>query len=207
MAHYRDWTWKMDGLTRNIAPHPISMGAFTAMRAAQDYQQQIITPAHFMSVLRSYTELMYPRVHPNDQGWRPNAHEYYSEWEPGARSPLPKPSDISHDFHSMYNALVVEGAVGLRPRADDRTELRPAAQNWAYFALDRLRYRGRDLTIVWDRPDGQVRYPDYPEGFSLYVDGKLAFTRPELAPVVFDPRTGAGDRGPGAGSETPAASP
>lgn len=187
MAHYREWTWTMDGLTRNIAPHPISMGALTAMRAMQDYRQDIVTPAHFMSLMRSYTELMYPRVLPNDPSWRPNAHEYYSEWEPGARSQFPKPSDISHDFHSTYNALVVEGVIGLKPRADDRIELRPAALEWDYFVLDRVRYRGRELTIVWDRPDGSVRYPGRPEGLSLWVDGKLAFTRPNLDPVVYDP--------------------
>ena len=190
MAHYRDWTWTMDGLTRNIAPHPISMGAFTAMRAMQDYRQDIVTPAHFMAMMRSYTELMYPRVLAQDPSWRPNAHEYYSEWEPGARSPYPKPSDISHDFHSMYNALVVEGMVGLRPRVDDRIELRPAAHEWDYFALDRVRHRGRDLTIVWDRPDGTVHYQGFPEGLSLYVDGVLAFTRPNLRPVVYDPTSG-----------------
>ena len=130
---------------------------------------------------------MYPGVHPNDPAWRPNAHEYYSEWEPGSRSPLPKPSEISHDFHSMYCSLIVQGAIGLTPRNDDKIELRPAALDWAYFALDGLRYHGHDLTVIWDRPDGEVRYRGYPEGFSLYIDGKLAFTRPTLAPVVYDP--------------------
>lgn len=190
MAHYRDWKWTMDGLTRNIAPHPISMGALTAMHAIQNYHQSIVTPAHFMDLMRRYTELMYPRVHPGDASWRPNVHEYYSQWEPGARAPMPKASDISHDFHSTYNALIVEGVVGLRPRTDDLIELRPTALEWNYFALDRLRSRGRDLTIVWDRPDGTVRYEGFPEGLSLYIDGKLAFTRPTLEPLLYDPATG-----------------
>ena len=56
------------------------------------------------------------------------------------------------------------------------------AREWPYFLLDRLRYRGHDLTIVWDRPDGQVRYDGYPEGFSLYIDGALAFTRADARP-------------------------
>lgn len=194
-AHYRTWSWEMDGLTRNIAPHPISMGALTALRALHDYHQDIVTPGHFMDLMRRYTSLMYPGVHPNDPGWRPNAHEYYSQWEPGSRSPLPKPSDISHDFHSMYCALVVQGMVGLRPRTDETIELRPAALEWPYFALHRLRYHGRDLTIVWDRPDGQVRYPGYPEGFSLYIDDALAFTRPALTAVLYDMGTGAVEEG------------
>jgi hypothetical protein len=180
----------MDGLTRNIAPNPISMGALTVMRAIQDYHQDIVTPAQFMDLMRRYTELMYPRVYGGDLGWRPNVHEYYSQWEPGSRSGVPKPSEISHDFHSMYNSLIVEGVIGLRPREDDLIELRPAARDWDYFALDRVRHRGHDLTIVWDRPDGKVRYEGFPEGFSLYVDGKLAFTRPTLDPVLYDPVQG-----------------
>jgi hypothetical protein len=89
----------------------------------------------------------------------------------------------------MYVSLVVEGVVGLTPRTDARIELQPMARQWSYFLLDGLRYQGHDLTIVWDRPDGAVRYSGYPEGFSLYIDGALAFTRPELEHVVFDPAT------------------
>ncbi len=187
MVHYRQWNWKMDGLTRNIAPHPISMGGLTLVRALHDYHQDIIHASDFMQLMRRYTSLMYPGVYPGDPSWRPNAHEYYSQWEPGSKSAMPKPSEISHDFHSMYNALVVQGMVGLTPRQDDKIELRPAALDWPYFVLDRLRYHGHDLTILWDRPDGEVRYAGYPEGFSLYIDGELAFTRPTLDPVLYDP--------------------
>jgi hypothetical protein len=189
--YYRHWNWEMDGLTRNIAPHPISMGARTALQAMKHYDQHIITPDHFMELMERYTALMYSGVNPYDPLWRPNAHEYYSKWEPHQVSPRPKPSDISHDFHSMYCSLVVEGVVGLTPRSDDRIELQPAALRWKYFMLDRLRYHGKDLTILWDEPDHNVRYSGYPEGFSLYIDGKLAFTRDHLGHVLYDPATGA----------------
>jgi len=186
-AHYREWTWEMDGLTRNIAPHPITMGARTALEAAKNYSTGPVTAAHFMELMRRYNDLVYPGVHPNDPYWRPNAHEYFSKWEPGRGSPRPEASDISHDFHSAYNYLVVEGAVGLTPRVDEKIELNPLAREWDYFLLHGLRHRGHDLSIVWDKPDGQQRYARFPEGFSLYVDGELAFTRPELAHVAFDP--------------------
>lgn len=188
--HYRDWTWEMDGLTRNIAPHPISMGARTVLQALKHYDQDAVKPEHFMDLMSRYNDLVYPGVHPSDPLWRPNVHEYYSKWEPYSQTPRPKPSDISHDFHSMYLSLVVEGVVGLTPRGDERIELQPMARRWSYFLMDRLRYRGHDLTIVWDRPgDGKVRYEGYPEGFSLYIDGVLAFTRPQLEHVVYDPDT------------------
>jgi hypothetical protein len=140
-----------------------------------------------MQLLARYNDLVYPGVHPSDPLWRPNVHEYYSEWEPNSRSLRPKPSDISHDFHSMYCSLIVEGAVGLTPRSDAWIELQPLAQRWDYFLLDRLRYRDHDLTIVWDRPDGQVRYSGLPEGFSLLIDGQIAFTRPSLDHLRYDP--------------------
>lgn len=189
LKHYKTWDWTMDGLTRNIAPHPISMGARTALQAIKHYDNHPITPARFMELMRRYNDLLYPGVHPSDPTWRPNAHEYYSKWEPYAQSPRPKPSDISHDFHSMYISLVVEGVVGLTPRIDERIELQPMAQEWSYFALDGLRYRGHNLTMIWDRPDGEVRYQGRPEGFSLYIDDQLAFTRPDLGHVVYDPAT------------------
>jgi hypothetical protein len=189
--HYRRWTWEMDGLTRNIAPHPISMGARTLIEALKHYDEHGVKPEHFMELMRRYNDLVYPGVHPYDPYWRPNAHEYFSKWEPYQSSPRPKPSDISHDFHSAYTYLVVEGVVGLTPRVDEKIELQPAALQWDHFALAGLRLRGRDLTIIWDRPDGNVRYPGYPEGFSLYLDGALAFTRERLEHVVFDPSSGA----------------
>lgn len=184
LAHYRTWNWEMDGLTRNIAPHPISMGARTVLEAYKRYPGGPVTAEHFMELMRRYNALLYPGVNPFDPNWRPNAHEYYSKWEPHQPSPRPKPSDISHDFHSMYNALVVEGIVGLTPRDDDVIELDPAARTWDYFALHGLRYKGHDVTIIWDRPNGQVRYAGYPEGFSVYVDGKQLLARAQLDRVA-----------------------
>jgi hypothetical protein len=187
--YYRRWTWEMDGLSRNIAPHPISMGAWTLLQVLKHYHQNIIRPDHFMELMARYTALMYPGVNPYDSLWRPNAHEYYSKWEPHQVKKYPKPSDISHDFHSMYCALIVEGVVGLTPRSDGKIELQPAALQWEHFVLDRLRYHGKDLTIVWERPGGQARYRGYPEGFSLYIDGQRAFTRDRLSHVIYDPST------------------
>ena len=186
--HYKTWNWEMDGLTRNIAPHPISMGARTLLQVLKHYKQDIIRHEHFMHLMERYNALVYPGVNPFDPYWRPNAYEYFSKWEPYQSSSRPKPSDISHDFHSGFCFLVVEGVVGLSPRQDDKIELDPAARTWDYFLLDRLRYRGSDLSIVWDRPDGNKRYSQFEEGFSLYIDGQLAFNRPELGHFVYDPK-------------------
>jgi hypothetical protein len=51
----------------------------------------------------------------------------------------------------------------------------PAA--WDYFALENVPYRGRNVTVLWDR-DGS-RYGQG-AGLRVYVDGRLAATRPDL---------------------------
>jgi hypothetical protein len=57
-----------------------------------------------------------------------------------------------HYNHSGYADLVITGLIGLRPRADTVVEVNPLvpAGKWNWFCLDRIPYRGRMLTILWD---------------------------------------------------------
>jgi hypothetical protein len=73
--------------------------------------------------------------------------------------------------HSTYADLLITGLVGLRPRADDIVEIAPLlpAGVWDWFCLDRVRYHGRDLTILWDRDGSRYRRG---AGFQILVDGK-----------------------------------
>jgi hypothetical protein len=93
-------------------------------------------------------------------------------------------------FHSFHNDLIIRYLVGLVPRRDDLIEIDPLANEWDYFALDNVPYRGRFLTIVWDAPGGPPRYQDVDKGLSLFLDGRHAFTVPELRRVVYDPASG-----------------
>lgn len=73
--------------------------------------------------------------------------------------------------HSTYADLLITGLVGLRPRADNVVEVAPLLppDTWAWFCLDRVRYHGRELTILWDR-DG-TRY-GRGAGLRVFADGK-----------------------------------
>jgi hypothetical protein len=73
--------------------------------------------------------------------------------------------------HSTYADLLITGLVGLRPRADSVVEVAPLLppDTWAWFCLDRVRYHGRELTILWDR-DG-TRY-GRGVGLRVFADGK-----------------------------------
>ena len=73
--------------------------------------------------------------------------------------------------HSTFCDLIITGLVGLRPRADDVVEVNPLlpAKTWDYFCLDNVLYRGRILTIVWDK-DGS-RYGKG-KGLRVLADGR-----------------------------------
>lgn len=73
--------------------------------------------------------------------------------------------------HSTYADLLINGVVGLRPRADDVVEVHPLLppETWNWFCLDGVKYHGRMLTILWDR-DGS-RY-QRGAGLFVFVDGK-----------------------------------
>jgi hypothetical protein len=81
--------------------------------------------------------------------------------------------------HSGFADPLITGLIGLRPRSDNKVELRPLlpAGVWRYFAVDGLPYHGHLLTIIWDA-DGK-RY-GRGAGMQLMVDGKRVAQRKDL---------------------------
>jgi len=127
-----------------------------------DYKQGIVTRADYMKLLQVYTQTqrkagrpyIAEAAHPDTGSWE--GHDSYNHSE--------------HYFHSGYNDLIITGLIGLKPRADDILEIDPLAPpDWPYFALDDLRYRGHQLTIVWDK-DGSRYHRG--AGLRVMADGK-----------------------------------
>lgn len=81
--------------------------------------------------------------------------------------------------HSTFNDLMITGICGLRPQADGSIVVNPLVPDnqWDYFCLDGVSYRGHILTIIWDK-DGQ-RYHQG-TGLTLLVDGKVTAHRKDL---------------------------
>lgn len=81
--------------------------------------------------------------------------------------------------HSTFCDLVITGLVGLRPRRDGVLEVSPLVPPaaWPWFCLDAVPYRGRTITILWDR-DG-TRY-GRGAGLRLLGDGVEVARRDDL---------------------------
>lgn len=120
----------------------------------------------------------------------PDSNEYWFNWNPTTQT-INGRSGIHHTILGGSNWTVIEDVLGVRPRADAKVELAPIDIGWDHAMVDNLRYRDRDLTVVWDDPaDGITHYPGVPEGYSAYVDGVRVFTVDRLTHVVWDPATG-----------------
>jgi hypothetical protein len=118
----------------------------------------------------------------------PDNNEFFFNWNP--RTKTFGRSGIHHDVLGSFNWLMFEDVAGMRPRQDDVAELWPIDMNYDHFAVGNLSYHGSDVSIVWQRPGGTLYYPSAPFGYSLYVDGKRAFTADRLAHLRWDSRSG-----------------
>jgi Trehalase len=76
-----------------------------------------------------------------------------------------------HYNHSSFADLVITGAVGLRPRADNVVEVNPLAPDgtWDWFGLDRVPYHGHVLSILWDKDGSHFKRG---QGLRVLADGK-----------------------------------
>lgn len=119
----------------------------------------------------------------------PDQNEFWAKGSASDGGTIGYRSWIHHTQLGATNFTMIEDAMGLRPRSDDRIELYPIDIGWDHFAADNLRYRNRDLGIVWDR-DGTHYGGKVGQGYSVYLDGRLAFRVDRLAHVIYDPASG-----------------
>jgi hypothetical protein len=83
-----------------------------------------------------------------------------------------------HYFHSGYIDLIITGLVGIDTSNMDTLRLVPLfPDHWDYLALDGLRYRNRDISILWDREG--TRYGMGP-GLHILCDGQIIHESKEL---------------------------
>ncbi|PAW73880.1 MAG: hypothetical protein B9S26_08495 [Opitutia bacterium Tous-C4FEB] len=128
----------------------------------RDYPQEVVKQRDWFDAFLTYT-----RSHVYD------GVPYIGEYQDETTGQWLKGRDPRSYYynHSTYADLLITGLVGLRPRTDSVVEVAPLLppDTWAWFCLDRVRYHGRELTILWDS-DG-TRY-GRGVGLRVFADGK-----------------------------------
>ena len=149
----------------------------TALANFLNEELRVTLHSSFFRQMQLYTESQHHRG-------RPYIGEYLDEingaWLMGDRE------RSRYYNHSTYNDLIITGICGLRPQLDGSIVVNPLVpQNeWAYFCLDGISYRGHTLTIVWDA-DGQ-RYHQG-RGLTLFVDGHPVANRSNIEKIIYKP--------------------
>lgn len=95
-----------------------------------------------------------------------------SRWKDGTWDPGKGGEERGKDYnHSTFCDLVINGLIGLRPRADDTVEVNPLLPEgvWDFFCLDQVRYHGHWLTLIYDKTG--TRYGKG-RGLRVLADGK-----------------------------------
>ncbi len=144
-----------------VWPFATSQTLTALANVLNNYQQNVIADSTWFSLLNTSVESQYYRG-------RPYIGEYLDEktgyWLKGDEE------RSRYYNHSTFNDLIITGLAGLRPRADNKIEVHPLlpAGKWDWFCLDNVLYRGKIITIIWDK-DG-TKYKKG-KGLSVWVNG------------------------------------
>ena len=135
-----------------------------------NYEQEYVTRVDYYRLLRNYAlshrkdgaPYIAEALHPDTGAW--DGHDYYYRSE--------------HYFHSGFTDLVITGLIGLEVADSDTLTIDPLVpEDWEFFALDEIPYRGHRVAVLWDRTG--ERYGKG-VGLQVFVDGKASAASPDL---------------------------
>ncbi len=148
-----------------------------------NYRQDFVHRGDYFAVLKIYTKSQHlkragGRVLPwIDENLNPANGDWISRsrlktWNAGTWDAGKGGEERGKDYnHSAYCDLIINGLVGLRPRADEMIEVNPLLPTgtWDYFCLDQVRYHRRWLTILYDKTGERYHKG---QGLRVFADGR-----------------------------------
>ncbi|MEJ7710711.1 MAG: hypothetical protein WKF84_12795 [Pyrinomonadaceae bacterium] len=129
-----------------------------------DYQQPHLGKRDYLKLLQTYARSQHITLADGktvtwiDEDLHPDTGEWIArKWLYERNDPLKDRGQYYN--HSGYCDLVISGLIGIRPRSDSMLEVNPLVpdQTWDYFALDRVPYHGRMLSVLYDRTGERYR--------------------------------------------------
>lgn len=159
-----------------IWPFATSQTLTAMSNLINNYKQDVVNDSVYFRHFELYVESQYHRG-------RPYIGEYQDEktgyWLKGDQE------RSRYYNHSTFSDLIISGLVGLKPRPDDVIEVSPLIPEgkWDWFCLDNVPYRGKTITIVWDKTGAKYKRG---KGFYLMVDGKVVAKSDKLAKLTYN---------------------
>ncbi|MBN2182394.1 MAG: hypothetical protein JW715_10810 [Sedimentisphaerales bacterium] len=163
-------TCEWDGAVWPFATTQTLVGMANLLR---NYKQSYVSSKDYFDALLTYAK-------EHQKNGRPYIGEYHDE-KTGAWLKGDNPRSRYYN-HSSFCDLVISGLVGICPQADDSILVHPLvpADTWQWFALDKVNYHGKTITVIWDKTGEKYKQG---KGLSVFVDGKLAAHSTSLEPI------------------------
>jgi hypothetical protein len=154
-------TCEWDGAVWPFATSQTLTGLANVLRGPP---QEYVDRSDFLDAMRTYA-----RSHQKDG--HPYIGEYHDEITGEWLITGPKAARSRDYNHSTFCDLVIGGLIGIVPRDDDIVQVDPLLpmNEWEWFCLDGVYYRGRVLTIVWDRTGSRYGRG---AGFAIWAEGE-----------------------------------
>jgi hypothetical protein len=168
----------------------------TAMaNVLSDYPQEFVTKEDFFKTLKIYTQSHRFRQIPpsgdtlvSDHLWiDENLNPFNGDWLARTRMEV---QGYSHVFqergiyynHSTYIDIIINGLVGFKPSLDSTFEIHPLIPDtWDWFCLDHVSYKGKILTILWDKTGKKYHRG---KGLRVFADGKPVASGKEIKSML-----------------------
>lgn len=157
-------------------PYATAQTLVALANVLRDYEQEYVSRDSYLDLMRTYAR-SHHRARPDgstipwiDESLHPDTGAWVTRDALHAQGRQDR--DRGRDYnHSTFCDLVITGLVGLRPRDDQVVEIDPLLPDgvWPYFCLDRVRYHGHDLTIMYDATGS--RYGQG-AGLRVHIDGR-----------------------------------
>ena len=156
-----------------------------------NYSQNIVTKDDFFTQFKTYTKshritLANGKVVPwIDEDLNPYTGDWISrtkleKWENGKWSDQKGGVERGKDYnHSSYCDLLISDLIGVKPQLDNTIEINPLIPNksWDWFCLDQVQYKGKTLTVVYDKYGTKYHQGT---GLLIFVNGVLKANKPGL---------------------------
>ncbi|KAA0989745.1 MGH1-like glycoside hydrolase domain-containing protein [Dyadobacter aurulentus] len=151
-----------------------------------NYQQKYVTQEDYLEALRTYSRAqqsksadstMVPWI---DENLNPFTGDWISRtrlksWDSGSWSAGKGGEERGKDYnHSTFCDLVISGLIGIRPQPGNILIVNPLVpeNEWDYFCLDRVKYHGKMITVIYDKSGNRYRRG---KGFRVLVNGVEKF--------------------------------
>lgn len=178
-----------------VWPFSTSVTLTALANLLNNYKQEYISKRDYWTLLSQYSHSH--RIHFDNSKSVPwideNINPYTGDWISRTRlkndfeTSWPKNKggeERGKDYnHSTFNDLIITGLIGIRPSDDNILTINPLIpdQTWEYFCLDDLFYKGKKVTVCYDRTG---KYYNQGSGFFVFVDGKKVYHSDNVGKVI-----------------------